>query len=153
MDLGGFRTTRPGGNSMARARKSKYEKLAEKQKEAQQTANEAAALKAQIRDEERRKDTRRKVLDGAISMAHARVSAEHREAHANMLHTAGAAMKTERARAEAAELEKYYRAGCPDVDIDKRIEEMQRTKDGAASQPVKPSPAPPAKPRGASPPG
>src|SRR5271156_4300691 len=106
MQNGEIRTYRPRAHRMSKARKSAYERLAETKRKAQQAENEVAALTAQIRDQERRKDTRRKVLDGAISMAHARVSAEHREAHANMLHTAGATMKTERARAEAAELEK-----------------------------------------------
>src|ERR1700684_2737452 len=111
MNLEPFRTTRPRGNPMARTRKSAYEKLAEKQREAEQAENEAAALKAQIRDEERRKDTRRKVLGGGMAFAHARLDPVWRESYANVLHKAGAAMKTERARTEAAELETFVRAG------------------------------------------
>jgi hypothetical protein len=153
MQNGEIRTYRPGAHRMSKARKSAYERLAETKRKAQQAENEVAALTAQIRDQERRKDTRRKVLGGGMAFAHARLDPAWRDAYANMLHTVGAAMKTERSRSEAAELEKYVRAGCPDVDIDQRIEEMQRTKDGAASQPVKPSPAPPTKPRGAPPPG
>lgn len=74
----------------------------------------------------RKLDTRRKVLDGAMSLAHARVDPKYREDHANMLHTVGLTIKTERARAEVAELEKWVRAGCPEVDIDQRVQEMMR---------------------------
>jgi hypothetical protein len=135
---------------MARTRKSAYERLVEKQKEAEQAENEVAALRAQIRDEERRKDTRRKVLDGAMSFAHARIDPEYRELHANILHKVGAAMKTERAQLEAAELEKYVRAGCPDVDIDQRIAEIQRVKNSPAPERHAPSAAPPPNPAGPS---
>jgi hypothetical protein len=135
---------------MARTRKSAYERLVEKQKEAEQAENEVAALRAQIRDEERRKDTRRKVLDGAMSFAHARIDPEYRELHANILHKVGAEMKTERAQLEAAELEKYVRAGCPDVDIDQRIAEIQRVKNSPAPERPAPSAAPPPNPAGPS---
>ncbi len=128
---------------MSKTRKSAYERLMETERRAQQAENEVAALKAQIRADERRKDTRRKVLDGAMSFAHARLDSEYREMHANMLHKVGAAMKTDRARAEAAELEIWVRAGCPDVDIDKRIEEMAKT---AAKTPTHPGSVAPAKP-------
>jgi hypothetical protein len=148
-----MRTTRPGGKRMARARKSPYERIAEKKREAEQAENEVAALKAQIRSDERRKDTRRKVLDGAMSFAHARIDPEYREVHANMLHKVGAAMKGERARTEAAELEKWVRAGCQDVDIDQRVEEVQRSKPGTAPEPVKASAPAPRKPSGVSPQG
>jgi hypothetical protein len=151
MDLEGFRTTRPGGNSMARARKSKYEKLAEKQKEAQQSANEAAALKAQIRDEERRKDTRRKVLAGGAAFAHARIDLVWRETFAGALHKAGTAMKNDRARQEMADLVEYVKGGCQEVDIDGRIEAMQQTKPGVAPEPVRAAVAATRKPSGASP--
>jgi hypothetical protein len=133
---------------MPKKRKSAYEKLAETERKAQQAENEAAALRAQIREEERRKDTRRKVLDGAMNFAHARVDLKYREEHANLLHMVGAAMKTERARAEAAELEKYVRAGCPDVDIDQRIEEMTKA---AANAPARPTSGPSTKPDAAAP--
>ena len=113
---------------MAKPRKSKYDILVETAKKAEQYENEVAALRAQIQADERKKDTRRKVLDGAMSFAHARIDPEYRELHANVLHKVGAAMKTERAQAEAAELEKYVRAGCPDVDIDQRIEEIRRAR-------------------------
>jgi hypothetical protein len=135
---------------MAKPRKSKYEKLVETAKKAEQYEHEAAALRAQIQAEERKKDTRRKVLDGAMSFAHARIDPEYRELHANVLHKVGAAMKTERAQAEAAELEKYVRAGCPDVDIDRRIEEIQRGRTAPAPEPVAPSAMPPPKPAGPS---
>ena len=74
-----------------------------------------------------------------MSFAHARIDPEYRELHANVLRKVGAAMKTERAQAEAAELEKYVRAGCPDVDVDQRIEELQRARTAPAPQPVAPS--------------
>ena len=131
---------------MAKPRKSKYEKLVETAKKAEQYENEVAALRAQIQAEERKKDTRRKVLDGAMSFAHARIDPEYRELHANVLRKVGAAMKIERAQAEAAELEKYVRAGCPDVDIDQRIEELQRARSAPARQPAAPSAMRPAKP-------
>jgi hypothetical protein len=128
---------------MSKTRKSPYERLMETERRAQQAENEVAALKAQIRADERRKDTRRKVLDGAMSFAHARLDPEYREMHANMLHKVGAAMKTDRARAEAAELETWVRGGCPDVDIDKRIEEMAKA---AAKTPLRQGSVPSAKP-------
>jgi hypothetical protein len=138
---------------MAKPRKSKYEKLVETAKKAEQYEHEVAALRAQIQAEERKKDTRRKVLDGAMSFAHARIDPEYRELHANVLHKVGAAMKTERAQAEAAELEKYVRAGCPDMDIDRRIEEIQRAKNAPAPANVAPPSPPPGKPRNPSPQG
>lgn len=137
---------------MPKSRKSPYERLAEKQREAEQAENAAAALKAQIRADERRRDTRRKALGGGVAFAHARLDLVWRESYANVLRKAGAAMKSERTRAEVAELENYVRAGCPDIDIDQRIEQVLRAKDGAVSEPAKPSP-PPAKPGGASPQG
>src|SRR5271168_4383065 len=143
MDVQELPRGRPGGRSMARTRKSAYERLVEKQKEAEQAEHEVAALKAKIREEERRKDTRRKVLDGAVSFAHARIDPEYREYHANMLHKVGPTMKTERAQSEVAELEKYVRAGCPDVDIEQRIEEIGKA---GANTPSRPSPSPSAKP-------
>ena len=128
---------------MAKSRKSKYDILVETAKKAEQYENEVAALRAQIQADERKKDTRRKVLDGAMSFAHARIDPEYRELHANVLHKVGAAMKTERSQAEAAELEKYVRAGCPDVDIDQRIEEIRRARTAPAPEPVAPSAMPP----------
>jgi len=150
MDMQELPRPRAGGRSMAKPRKSKYEKLAETAKKAEQYENEVAALRAQIQAEERKKDTRRKVLDGAMSFAHARIDPEYRELHANILRRVGAAMKTERAQAEAAELEKYVRAGCPDVDIDQRIEEIQRGRTAPPPEPVAPSAMAPAKPVGPS---
>ena len=151
MDMQKLPRTRPGGRAMARTRKSPYERIAEKQREAQQAENEVAALKAQIRADERRKDTRRKVLDGAMSFAHARIDPEYREAHANMLHKVGAAMKSDRARAEAAELEKWVRAGCSEIDIDQRVQEVQSERNRPAPAAPPPGATPSAKPRDASP--
>jgi hypothetical protein len=137
---------------MARTRKSAYERLVEKQKEAEQAENAAKILKSQIRDEERRKDTRRKVLGGAVAFAHARLDPVWRESFAIVMDKAGAAMKTERAQSEVAELVKYVRAGCPDVDIDQRIDEMQRTANAPTPAKVSPPPQQQGKPRNPSPP-
>jgi hypothetical protein len=153
MNLEPFRTTRPRGNPMARTRKSAYEKLAEKEKEAEQAANEAAALKAQIRDEERRKDTRRKVLAGGAAFSHARIDLVWRETLVAALHKAGTAMKSDRAREEMAALVEYVKGGCQEMDIDARIEEMSRTKPGAAPEAVRAPSASARKPSVASPQG
>jgi hypothetical protein len=143
MDVEQLPRTRPGARRMAPTRKSAFEKIAEKQKIAEEAEHEVAALKAQIRENERRKDTRRKVLGGAMAFAHAQLDPAWREAYANVLQKVGAAMKTERSRAEAAQLEKWVRGGCLDIDIDSMVEEAQRTKNTAAPEPAPPSETPP----------
>jgi hypothetical protein len=138
--------TRPGGRSMARTRKSAYERLAEANLEKLRAENEAAALKSQIRKQERDRDTRRKVLSGGMSFSHSRIDPVYREQHADFIHRVAPTLKSERDQAEAYELEKYVRAGCPVVDIDKRIEEILQAKAAAPSVTVSPpttTPPPP----------
>lgn len=133
---------------MAKSRKSPYERLAAKEKEAEQAENAAAALRAQIRETERRKDDRRKILGGAMAFAHARLDLVFREQYATALQKAGAAAKGDRAKAETAELVKWVRSGCPTVDIDQRIEEMAKS---AANTPSRPTSGPSAKPEATAP--
>jgi hypothetical protein len=139
MDVPESKTFRPGDSSMARPRKSKYEKLAEKHKVAVQAANDVAAQRSQIRKEEKDRDTRRKILAGGAAFAHARIDLVWRESFANALDKSGRAMKTERGREEMAAVVEYVKGGCEVVDIDQRIEEILKANENAARSVPPPS--------------
>jgi hypothetical protein len=142
---------------MARTRKSDLEKLVETRIEEEQKASKAQILRNEIMEKERRKDTRRKVLDGGMSFAHSRIDPVYREQHADFIHRIAPTLKSGRSQTEALELEKYVRAGCPDFDIERAIEEeLEKRRAQAAanvSPPATPPPSSSTKPRSPSPQG
>ncbi|MGH9344816.1 MAG: hypothetical protein ACRD19_13785, partial [Terriglobia bacterium] len=91
---------------------AKYEKLAEITIEKEQAVNQEAALRAQIRDEEGKRDTRRKALGAGAAYAHARIDLVWRDSLVAVLQKAGSAMKTERSRNEMAALVDWVKNGC-----------------------------------------
>ncbi|MGH8013630.1 MAG: hypothetical protein ACREQ4_14130, partial [Candidatus Binataceae bacterium] len=96
--------------------------------EKEQAVNQEAALRAQIREEEGKKDTRRKALGAGAAFAHARIDLVWRDSLVAVLQKAGRAMKTERSRNEMAALVDWVKNGCRVVDIDERVAEILAAK-------------------------
>jgi hypothetical protein len=132
------RSLRPGGVRMARQRKTKFEKLAESQKEAEQAARNAAALRRELMAEERAKDWRRKGVAGAAAFADAKKNQTSQEFLADMLHRAGINARNDRDKKEILEIEKYVRDGCPKFDLDAKLAEILKMKEQPPPSPVTP---------------
>ncbi len=132
------RSLRPGGVRIARQRKTKYEKLAESQKEAEHAARNAAALRRELMAEERSRDWRRKGVAGAAAFADAKKNQASQEFLAEMLHRAGINARNDRDKKEILEIEKYVRDGCPKFDLDARIAEILKNKEQPPASPITP---------------